>query len=212
MTSGAKAGDVRSVDKSQIPSRPTGEFEATKTAGHAAPRAGTSGRILPGAEALPANSSEPILSWDERAPEIAMTPDADKPANRSKIIVAVDDDPENLTIIGKIAHFAGYTFFGVPNGEECVSLAMRVAPRLILLDVQMPGINGYETCRRLRHNPNLAHIPIAFLTARKTREDVRRSLDVGGNDFIIKPFDAVKLSERIHYWVNRSVRLRATRR
>ena len=92
-----------------------------------------------------------------------------------------------------------------------MSLAMRMAPRLILLDVQMPGINGYETCRLLRNNHNLAHIPIAFLTARKTPEDVRRGVAVGGNDFIIKPFDAAKLRERIHYWVNRYVRVRAAR-
>src|SRR5580658_7628512 len=153
-----------------------------------------------------------VLSWDERPPEILATPDAGEPANRSKIVVAVDDDPDNVEIIGKIARFAGYTFIGISNGAKCVSLVMRMAPRLILLDVQMPGIDGYETCRLLRNNPNLAHIPIAFLTARKTGEDVTRSMRVGGNDFIIKPFDAAKLCERINFWVNRRISLRAKRR
>jgi DNA-binding response OmpR family regulator len=89
---------------------------------------------------------------------------------------------------------------------------MRMAPRLILLDVRMQGIDGYETCRLLRNNPNLAHIPIAFLTARNTGEDVRRGMTIGGNDFIIKPFDAAKLRERINFWVNRRIAVRATRR
>jgi CheY-like chemotaxis protein len=201
MTSGPEGGDAPLVDKGPPSSRPTGEREgAAKSEGHSAVRATGTGK--PAAQ---------VLSWDE-PPEIVMTPDAGEPANRSKIVVAVDDDAENVAIIGKIARFIGYTFFGVSSGEDCVSLSMRVAPRLILLDVQMPGIDGYETCRLLRNNPNLAQIPIAFLTARKTAEDVKRSMAVGGNDFIIKPFDATQLSERIQYWVNRRVSVRAKRR
>ena len=134
-----------------------------------------------------------------------MTIESGEPANRSKIVIAVDDNASDLEIIGHIARSMGYTFFGISNGEECVSLAVRMTPRLILLDVQMPGIDGYETCRLLRHNPNLAHIPIAFLTARKTSEDVKRGMAVGGNDFIVKPFDVAKLCERIEYWVKRRI-------
>jgi DNA-binding response OmpR family regulator len=126
--------------------------------------------------------------------------------NRSKIILAIDDDPDSLSMIDRVASFAGYTFYGASSGEECVSLATRVSPRLILLDVQMPGIDGYETCRRLRSYPNLAHIPIAFLTACKTAEDFKKGMEFGGNDFIIKPFDANKLRERIRYWATRTIR------
>lgn len=190
MTSRAKDGSGPFADERQAVSRPGGASEAA---------------------ASRANTAEPTLSWDERTPEIPLS-DADKLLNRSKILLAVDDDGENLAIIEKIARSVGYTFFGASNGEECVSLAQRVVPRLILLDVQMPGINGYETCRLLRTNNYLAHIPITFLTARKTHDDVRKSMAVGGNDFIIKPFDPVKLRERINYWMLRGVRVRATRR
>lgn len=212
MTLGPKEGNASFTAKGQPLSRPTGEAEpATTNENEPAGRTGISGGILPTATPPRAHSPEPILAWAERPAETSIKSDAAKLENRSKILIAVDDDPENLTVIKRIAEFVGYTFFGVSTGEECVSLAMRMAPRLILLDVQMPGMNGYETCRLLRNNASLADIPIAFLTARKTPEDVKKGMSAGGNDFIIRPFDVVKLRERIHYWVNRRVRLRARR-
>jgi CheY-like chemotaxis protein len=63
-------------------------------------------------------------------------------------------------------------------------------------------MNGFETCRQIRAIPELRAIPIAFLTASKTAEDVRRCLAVGGNDFIVKPFDLAKLLDRIRHWTS----------
>jgi two-component system, OmpR family, response regulator len=121
----------------------------------------------------------------------------------SKIVVGVDDAPENLFLLQATVKAAGYPFMGVKSGTECISLLARVQPRLILLDIEMPGIDGFETCRRIRAMREYQHVPIAFLTARKTDEDLKKGLDIGGNDFIIKPFDPLKLLERIKYWCAR---------
>jgi len=97
----------------------------------------------------------------------------------------------------------GFTFFGVASGAECLSLAPRISPRLILLDIQMPELNGFETCRRLRSIYTVKPIPVAFLTARKSADDVRAGMLAGGNDFIVKPFDPEKLIARVVHWTAR---------
>jgi len=123
----------------------------------------------------------------------------------SKIVMGVDDAPENLFMLQAAIKHAGYTFLGAKSGAECLSLVSRVVPRLILLDIEMPEMDGYETCRKLRSNPELRHVPIAFLTARKTPADVTAGMQAGGNDFIVKPFDHIKLIERVRHWTSRSV-------
>jgi CheY-like chemotaxis protein len=126
---------------------------------------------------------------------------------RSKVVLGVDDEPENLEMLSSLVEGAGFTFMCTSTGAECVTLAMRLQPRLILLDIQMaPGMDGFATCRRLRQNPGLIATPIVFLTARKTAEDVKECLKAGGNDFVVKPFDPVKLIERVEYWVGRRAR------
>lgn len=123
--------------------------------------------------------------------------------NRSRIIVGVDDSPEILMLLKAILGHAGYTFMGVGNGQDCLALVQRMTPRLILLDLHMPHLDGYELCRRLRTFSHLKTVPIAFLTATKDAEAVRAGIQVGGNDFIIKPFDPERLLERVGHWVSR---------
>ena len=127
------------------------------------------------------------------------------PANRSKVVIGVDDDPSCLTLLDRVVGSAGYTFLGVASGQECMTLVARTVPRLILLDIQMPDMDGFETCRRLRAEKQLIHVPIAFLTARKTTADVRKGMAIGANDFIVKPFEPAKLTERLHYWTRHQV-------
>jgi two-component system OmpR family response regulator len=121
---------------------------------------------------------------------------------RSKIVLAVDDTAENLRILKSVITSAGYSFIGVSSGTECLTLAWRLRPSLVLLDVQMPGMTGFEVCRRLRASREYTGVPIAFLTAAKTVEDVKAGMAAGGNDFIIKPFDAEMLIGRIHHWTS----------
>jgi CheY-like chemotaxis protein len=122
---------------------------------------------------------------------------------RSKIILAVDDVQENIVMLRGIIELYGYSFLSAASGPECLTLVTRVVPRLILLDVQMPVMSGFETCRRLRENPALRNVPIVFLTASKTTEDVRAGIRAGGNDFIVKPFDPQKLLSRVDHWIGR---------
>ena len=90
-------------------------------------------------------------------------------------------------------------------GPEKDPLALRVDPKVILLDIQMPEMDGFETCRRLRGMFLLKTVPVAFLTARKSSEDVREGLAAGGNDFIVKPFDPEKLLARVDHWMGRRI-------
>jgi len=128
-----------------------------------------------------------------------MTPDASA-ANKSEVIIGVDDAPEKLTLLGHIVTAAGYTLLQRVERLECLALLARVEPRFILRDVQMPGMDGYETCRQIRSHVGLQRVPIAFLTSRKTTEDVRAGMAAGGNDFILKPFDNAQLISRIGHW------------
>src|SRR5258707_928851 len=125
---------------------------------------------------------------------------------KSKIVLGVDDAQDNLNLLKLSVETAGYTFMGAKGGLECLRLVCRMIPKLILLDIEMPGIDGFETCRRIRNLSETKLVPIAFLTGRKTAEDVKTGMAAGGNDFIVKPYDVVKLIERINHWVNRAPR------
>ncbi len=125
--------------------------------------------------------------------------------NRSKIVYGIDDNQVNLAFLKETLTAAGYSFVGHSSGADCISIIFRVPPKLILLDVQRPVMDGFETCRRLRALPEGRSIPVAFLTALKRREDVRAGIAAGGNDFIIKPFDRTRLLERVKHWTNRRI-------
>jgi CheY-like chemotaxis protein len=125
---------------------------------------------------------------------------------KSKIVMGVDDTPENLRLLQFAIEAGGYTFIGVKNGLECLGLLGRITPKLILLDIEMPTIDGFETCRRIRRMHGMERVPIVFLTARKATEDVKAGLAAGGNDFIVKPYAIPKLRERIDYWLTHRVR------
>jgi two-component system, OmpR family, response regulator len=128
-------------------------------------------------------------------------------ANASgKVVIGVDDAPENLAMLQAAVRAGGFSFFGAESGRECLTLLNRVVPRLVLMDIEMPDMDGFEVCRRIRMIPEMRQVPVAFLTVRRTPEDVKHCLDVGGNDFIIKPFDIVKLLERVRHWTSRPVR------
>lgn len=122
---------------------------------------------------------------------------------RSKIVVGVDDTETNLKLLEATLVNAGYTFFGFPSAQACFEFIQRIEPRLILLDIQMPYMNGFDACRKLRQMPHLRHVPIAFLTARKELDDVTEGMAAGANDFIVKPFSPLNLLKRVEYWTGR---------
>ena len=117
--------------------------------------------------------------------------------NKGKILVV--DDEINITQILEFSIGAeGYEVITAANGEEAIDKARREQPNLIILDVMMPRIDGYEACRILKSNPLTKNIPVVLLTAKGREIDRRLGYEVGATDYIIKPFSPNKLIERIH--------------
>lgn len=116
---------------------------------------------------------------------------------KGKILVV--DDEINITQILEFSIGAeGYEVITASNGEEAIDKARREQPNLIILDVMMPRIDGYEACRILKSNPLTKNIPVVLLTAKGREIDKRLGYEVGATDYIIKPFSPNKLIERIH--------------
>lgn len=114
-------------------------------------------------------------------------------------ILIVDDMPNNLKILVAILNEAGYKVRSVLSGEMALTAARTSAPDLILLDINMPIMNGYEVCRVLQADPNLRHIPIIFITALGEEIDRVQAANVGAVDFISKPFRLNEVLEKIAY-------------
>lgn len=151
-------------------------------------------------------SALPRLTSQSTAP--IMLTQADREANKGRIIMGVDDAPEDLLYLRTVLSAAGYSFVGVASGYECLQMVTRVQPRLILLDVEMKEVDGFETCRRLRQIRELRGVPIAFLTASNTGFDVKTGIGAGGDDFLTKPFDHARLLERAKHWIARGARVK----
>ena len=116
---------------------------------------------------------------------------------KGKILVV--DDEVNITQILEFSIGAeGYEVITAANGEEAIDKARREQPDLIILDIMMPKIDGYEACRILKSNPLTKGIPVVLLTAKGRDIDKRLGYEVGATDYIIKPFSPNKLVDRIH--------------
>ncbi len=103
-------------------------------------------------------------------------------------ILLVDDNPTNLDVLRKTLETKDYEVMIANNGEDAIEIAGEFEPDLILLDVMMPGLNGFETCRQLKKNCETKEIPVIFLTAKTEPEDIVEGFDSGGVDYISKPF------------------------
>jgi diguanylate cyclase (GGDEF)-like protein len=112
-------------------------------------------------------------------------------------VLMVDDTPTNLDILGHIMKMGGLSLSVAPNGETALKIISRDKPDLILLDVMMPGINGFEVCEKLKEDDNTKDIPVIFITAKVETDDIVRGFDVGGVDYIIKPFNEKEVLVRV---------------
>jgi DNA-binding response OmpR family regulator len=91
----------------------------------------------------------------------------------------------------------GYEPLTADSGEECLRIAEEQPPDLILLDIMMPRMKGRDVCMRLKSNPKTAHIPVIFLTALGLADHIKAGMDLGADDYIVKPFEPAELKERI---------------
>ena len=112
-------------------------------------------------------------------------------------ILVVDDESIARITIDALLSSENYEMFFAENGEEGISIASEIQPDIILLDVMMPGMNGFETCRKIRSMSNLAEVPILLVTALDDRESRMAGLQAGADDFITKPYDIFELQVRI---------------
>jgi two-component system, sensor histidine kinase and response regulator len=112
-------------------------------------------------------------------------------------ILIVDDSPANLMLLGQILKDNGYKVRPVLNGNLALKVAEKEKPDLILLDINMPDLDGFEVCKRLKQNPNLCDIPVIFISASNNTDDVVKALNSGGADYIGKPFQLEEVLARV---------------
>ena len=108
-------------------------------------------------------------------------------------ILIADDDPVIVRLLQVNFRLEGYEVETATHGEEAIKKAGERPPGLILLDVMMPGVDGWEVCRRLKDDPATAAIPVVFLSARAQEEDRKRGLELGVAEYVTKPFDPGEL-------------------
>ncbi len=114
---------------------------------------------------------------------------------RSRVLV-VDDNPSNLRLLEVVMTKEGYEVITATDGEPALALVEQDSPDLILLDMNMPGLDGLETCRRLKNNPKTRLIPIIIVTAANTEEAKLKSIEAGADDFLTKPISMTELRAR----------------
>ena len=117
-------------------------------------------------------------------------------------ILIVDDMGANLKLLDDILKPEGYYIRPVPDGKMALEAAEINKPDLILLDIMMPGMDGFEVCRRLKKNPGLADVPVIFISALGETSDIVKALTIGGVDYINKPFRAEEVKARVYTHLN----------
>lgn len=112
-------------------------------------------------------------------------------------ILLIEDEPANIQMVSAILKAHGYQISVATNGQQGLELISRIRPALILLDVMMPGMDGFETCRKIKAATEWREIPVIFLTARTETEDIVRGFEAGAVDYVAKPFSAPELLARV---------------
>lgn len=125
------------------------------------------------------------------------------------VIMLVDDEPHNLDVLFAMLEREGYEVLAFTDPSKAIHSARGNPPDLVLLDVRMPGMDGYETCRAFQGDPVLQKIPILFISALRGTEDIAKGFEVGGRDYIEKPFREAEILARIetHLALQNAMRL-----
>ncbi len=118
--------------------------------------------------------------------------------NAEEAILLVDDNPTNLQLLFETLDGRGYKLLIAKDGKSALSIAGKAQPNLILLDIMMPEIDGYEVCRQLKANPATAEIPVIFLSALTETKDKVQGLDLGAVDYVTKPFQPDEVIARVN--------------
>ncbi len=114
----------------------------------------------------------------------------------AKILIA-EDERDIRDLVAFTLRFAGYEVFAASNGEEALDMASKVNPDIILMDVRMPRMTGYEACRAMKADPDLKDIPVVFLSAKGQESEIQQGLDAGAEAYLLKPFAPDQLTSRV---------------
>jgi len=117
--------------------------------------------------------------------------------NKDAYILVVDDNLENLKVVSNLLKEKEYKIALAENGKTALKVLEKNKIDLILLDILMPGMDGFEVCKLLKANPETKNIPIIFLTAKNETDDIVKGFQLGGVDYITKPFSREELSVRV---------------
>ena len=120
-----------------------------------------------------------------------------------RTLLVADDDDDILQLVSFRLERAGYKVVTAADGQQALAAARQHQPDLAVLDVMMPGLNGYEVTRQLRADPATAAIPVILLTARVQEADVSRGFEAGADDYLRKPFSPQELRSRVQALLSR---------
>jgi DNA-binding response OmpR family regulator len=123
--------------------------------------------------------------------------------------VVVDDDPEVVRAVTAVLEADGYRVEGAWDHREALRAVLEDPPALVVLDVNMPGLDGWELCDILRRQSHTRDVPVLFLTGRADLRDQITAMQVGGSDFVTKPFRPEELRAKVKAWVRKPPRRRA---
>lgn len=114
----------------------------------------------------------------------------------TKILIA-EDEPDIRDLVAFTLRFAGYEVVTGSNGEEAVKMAKQEEPDLILLDVRMPKLTGYDACKQIKEIPSLKDIPVVFLSAKGQENEIQSGMEAGAEEYLLKPFAPDQLTDRV---------------
>ena len=114
----------------------------------------------------------------------------------ARILIA-EDEPDIRELVAFTLRFAGHEVITTSNGEEVLHQALQIIPDIIIMDVRMPKMTGYDACRAMKADIALKDIPVVFLSAKGQDSEVQTGLDVGAEEYLLKPFAPSQLAERV---------------
>jgi DNA-binding response OmpR family regulator len=116
---------------------------------------------------------------------------------RKPLVLIVDDIDRNIQLLSLVLSKHNYEIASAGNGFQALELLEKISPDIILLDITMPGMDGFEVCTKLKANPATSETPVIFLTGRGSVEDINKGFSVGAVDYIAKPFNSEELLSRV---------------
>jgi CheY-like chemotaxis protein len=114
----------------------------------------------------------------------------------ARILIA-EDEPDIRELVAFTLRYAGHEVTATANGEEALQQASQLIPDIIIMDVRMPRMTGYDACRAMKADTTLKDIPVMFLSAKGQDSEIQAGLDVGAEEYLLKPFAPTQLAERV---------------